>query len=114
MALRKPAPGDFECEAAYAPLFYNDQGGIRLFTPDEVKHAFTASNIPPPDFGGGSLVPIALRWRVSKFLGLPVTPFSVWRKQKKSALQSEAAILNQATGKVQFINGPFFQDHSHN
>ena len=109
MALRKPAPGDFECEAAYAPLFYNDQGGIRLFTPDEVKQAFTASNIPPPDFGGSSLVPIALRWRVSKFLGLPITPFSVWRKQKKSALQSEAAVLNQATGKVQFINGPFFR-----
>ncbi|RYZ47813.1 MAG: hypothetical protein EOP49_20265 [Sphingobacteriales bacterium] len=109
MAERKPLPSHFECEAAYAPMMYTEQGSARIFSADEVKAILSAQGLPLPAGIGERIFPVGLRWRVSPQLGLPVTPFTVWRKIKKSTIAPVSAILQRATGRTLFLNGPFFR-----
>ncbi|MEO5682198.1 MAG: hypothetical protein ABIQ88_06125 [Chitinophagaceae bacterium] len=109
MGLRKPLPEDFECEAAYAPQFYDNQGLPRLFTNDQIKNTLSERGISMPDGLGNGIVPVALRWRVSQEVGLPITPFYVWRKLKKTSLPATPVNLSVHTGRTIFLNGPFYR-----
>src|SRR5690242_10736579 len=108
MATRKLAPDDFECEAAYAPAVFNDQGGLQTFKGEDVKQMLAGKNIQINPELPAVLVPVGLRWRVTPTLGLPFTPFNVWRKNKKSSLPfTPIAIFPFNQGQL-FLNGPYF------
>src|SRR4051812_10826840 len=106
---RKIAPMKIECEAAFAPALYNQDGGTRTFTNDEIKRMIAALGFDIKIEFPATTVPVGLRWRVAPSLGLPITPFSVFRKEKKSSLPSENIVLNNITNGITFLNGPFFR-----
>jgi hypothetical protein len=109
MAERKPLPSHFECEAAYVPLMYTPEGTRRIFSVEEVKAILASQNAAIPPGIAERVFPVGLRWRVSPELGLPITPFTVWRKIKKSTIAPVQASLQRATGKTLFLNGPFYR-----
>ncbi len=105
---RKIAPDFFDCEAAYVPTFYNDRGGVRFYKNEEVKALLQQVGIEKFQLPQ-VIVPVGLRWRLSPNIGLPFSPFYVWRKPKKSALPS-IGIDTYTNGQfVYFLNGPFYR-----
>lgn len=106
---RKIAPMKIECEAAFAPATYNQDGSMRTFKAEEIKRLIDALGFDIKTEFPATAVPISLRWRVSPNLGLPVTPFSLFRKEKKTALAAENIALGNLTNGVSFLNGPFFR-----
>ncbi|WP_121355639.1 hypothetical protein [Flavisolibacter nicotianae] len=106
---RKIAPMKIECEAAFAPAAYNQDGGMRTFKAEEVKRLIDALGFDIKTEFPAATVPIGLRWRVSPGLGLPITPFTLYRKEKKTSLVPEAIVLAGMTNGVAFQNGPFFR-----
>jgi hypothetical protein len=106
---RKIAPMKIECEAAFAPATYNQDGGIRAFRAEEIKRMIEALGFDIKTEFPAVAVPIGLRWRVSSGLGLPITPFSLFRKEKKTALAAENIVLSGISNGITFKNGPFFR-----
>lgn len=112
MATRKIAPSDFECEAAYAPVAYPEQGGARPIKSDAITKLLEQLRIKNPLALGQLAWPVALRWRTTPNLGLPIEPFRIWRKVKKSSRRGVAVeVYDLIFNKVALLNGPFFRLH---
>lgn len=106
---RKIAPMRIECEAAFAPAVYGPDGSFRTFTPQEIKRAIDALGFDIKTEFPATTVPIGLRWRVLPGLGLPITPFTLFRKEKKSSLPQENIVMAAMPNGLAFQNGPFFR-----
>ena len=106
---RRIAPLKIDCEVAFTPALYDEQGNMRPLTGDEVKRRIDSLGIDIKETFPASTVPVGLRWRVAPSLGLPMTPFSVFRKDKKTSLAPEAIVLGGITNGVAFQNGPFYR-----
>jgi hypothetical protein len=110
---RKIAPMKLECEVAFVPAVHDDRGGTVIFKGEQIKRQIESIgynlNLEFPD----ASLPIGIRWRISPDLGLPITPFSIFRKGKKSTLPMKRIsidIANADKGKtVKFKNGPFYR-----
>ena len=98
-----------ECEAAFAPAAYDDKGNSRTLRGEDVKRQIAALGFDIKTEFPATAVPISLRWRVSPNLGLPITPFSVFRKEKKSNLPAENISFSGITSGIVFNNGPFYR-----
>lgn len=54
-------------------------------------------------------MPLSLRWRVSPELGMPYTPFKVYKRKKQLAFAETTAIAFPFGSNTMFMNGPFWQ-----
>jgi|GEM_PF-6639404 len=53
--------------------------------------------------------PIALRWRASPGLGLPYTPFRIYKRSKKPAFAEKQVFVFNWGSNATFLNGPLWQ-----
>jgi hypothetical protein len=98
-----------ECEAAFAPAAYNENGGMVTLKGEAIKRQIEALGYDLQTEFPAAALPISLRWRVAPSLGLPITPFSLFRKQKKSNLPMVPVVMGSIENGLTFQNGPFYR-----
>jgi hypothetical protein len=70
----------------------------------EIMGTATYNKVP-----GDGFVPVSLRWRTSNELGLPYSPFKVYKRKKTDVFSASAVPFHVIGNSCFFINGPYWQ-----